>query len=316
MRINIQIIVALIVTANAMGWTPPSNPGFQLPEDRDCVFIITACTAACETGSDRLQVLFDSAGTGKPCPTEPADCTPGDGQCGVHCAAWSDPIVGSIASHNIECHAGKSLDECQQLCDINPNCLSLDVRNSDGHCCLGTCRIGDGCENDDDTAWTYYECVPHTAPKPLACGDRLEGSTVGLPHQFGQSSGDSIYEFVAADTSYTFDGCLTTDYDLYLSIYDSNNDRLAYNDDHSASCPSGSSILASHLVADNLELDATYYLVVEGFSSNEGSYVVDVSCPSGSESESRSTNGGINAHGYGSLDDIMGPSRRLLNRKK
>eukprot|EP00492_Amphilonche_elongata_P000809 TRINITY_DN1466_c1_g1_i1.p2 TRINITY_DN1466_c1_g1~~TRINITY_DN1466_c1_g1_i1.p2 ORF type:complete len:93 (+),score=10.45 TRINITY_DN1466_c1_g1_i1:84-362(+) len=29
MRINIQIIVALIVTANAMGWTPPSIPAFN-----------------------------------------------------------------------------------------------------------------------------------------------------------------------------------------------------------------------------------------------------------------------------------------------
>lgn len=252
-----------------------------------------------------------------PCPTDAEDCTPGDGPCGDHCAAWSEPIVGSIASQNIACYAGKSLDECQQLCGMDPNCLSLDVRNSDGRCCLGTCRIGEGCNNDGDAAWTYYDCIEYTAPKSLACGDRLEGSTVGLPHQFGQSSGDSIYEFVAVMSSYTFDGCLTTDYDLYLSIYDSNKNRLAYNDDHYGDCPSGSPSLASHLVADNLEHMQTYYLVVEGFSSNEGSYVVDVSCPSGSAESPSHVSGGPNPNALtdGGIDEILGPSRRLLNRK-
>jgi len=81
-----------------------------------------------------------------------------------HCYSWTDAIVGSISGNNIKCYSGRSLDECKLLCEENVNCLSLDVRNSDGHCCLGTCKIGDGCSNDDDTTYEYYECNAYVMP--------------------------------------------------------------------------------------------------------------------------------------------------------
>lgn len=280
MCISMNIIVAMVTITSALGGPriPPSS--VWPPKNLDCGYLIKPCTSACEKGSDRINVVMQPRGNGAPCPTTTADCTPGMGQCSGHCESWSGPIVGSIASHNIECFADKSVSECQQLCESDSDCLSIDVRNSDNHCCLGTCRIGDGCENDDDTNWTYYECVPYPEAKPLTCGAHLTGSTAGNPNQFGNSAGDSIYEFVADRTSYTFDGCLTTDYDLYLSIYDSDRNELHYNDDHKGDCPSGSPSLASHLVANDLQIGQKYYLVVDGFSSNEGSYDVDVSCTS------------------------------------
>jgi len=143
----------------------------------------------------------------------------------------------------------------------------------------------EGYSNNEGAYVVDVGCEPKPEPQSIQCGDHLEGSTVGMPHQFGNSGGDVIYEFVADDQTYTFNACSTTDYDSLLRIYDSNEILVDYNDDHGGSCPSGSPSLSSHLVADSLQMGETYFLVIEGYSSNEGSYVVDVGCePNFSES--------------------------------
>merc|ERR1719483_1177359 len=136
----------------------------------------------------------------------------------------------------------------------------------------------EGYNNNEGAYVVDVGCEPKPEPQSIQCGDHLEGSTVGMPHQFGNSGGDVIYEFVADDQTYTFNACSTTDYDSLLRIYDSNEILVDYNDDHGGSCPSGSPSLSSHLVADSLQMGETYFLVIEGYSNNEGAYVVDVGC--------------------------------------
>jgi len=71
---------------------------------------------------------------------------------------WSEEIVGSIAGNNIKCYSGESIDSCKAKCDYEENCKSIDFKYN-GVCCLGSCRIGDGCTNDNDEDFVYYACL-------------------------------------------------------------------------------------------------------------------------------------------------------------
>jgi hypothetical protein len=107
------------------------------------------------------------------------------------------------------------------------------------------------------------------------CGTRLSGSTVGEDSNFGNAAGEMTYDFVASGSNYIFDAC-GSNYDSYLRVYDSSGHLVGYNDDHYGEC-SGSG-LASHLQT-SLVAGNSYTLVVEGYGSNEGDFVVDITCP-------------------------------------
>merc|ERR1712038_2024447 len=81
-----------------------------------------------------------------------------------------------------------------------------------------------------------------------------------------------------------FDGCGST-YDSYLRVYNAEGSEVASNDDYAHGSCSGSNRYASHLETSILTPGATYNLVVEGYSSNEGDFFVHVSCPSSSEAK-------------------------------
>jgi len=94
--------------------------------------------------------------------------------------SWSNPVTGSIGGHNIQCHHGLPLTECKKRCEENPNCQSLDVHNTNGECCLGNCRVGDGtCTNDNDVSWTYYDCRTQEATTCTLASSAPAGYTFG-----------------------------------------------------------------------------------------------------------------------------------------
>jgi hypothetical protein len=116
------------------------------------------------------------------------------------------------------------------------------------------------------------------------CGESLSGSTVGATSFYGNSAGEMVYTFTAAQSTYLFDGCGST-YDSYLRVYNAEGTEVAGNDDYAHGTCSGSNRYASHLETSVLTAGATYSLVVEGYSSNEGDFFVHVSCPSSSEAK-------------------------------
>merc|ERR1711994_875663 len=70
-----------------------------------------------------------------------------------------------------------------------------------------------------------------------------------------------------------------SNYDSYLRVYDSSGRLVGYNDDHGGQCSSsGSNRYAFHLQT-SLVAGNSYTLVIEGYSSNEGDFVVDITCP-------------------------------------
>lgn len=73
---------------------------------------------------------------------------------------WMEPIRGAIVGNNLSCHDGKSLDQCKAMCEADDRCKSLDYKWKENHCCLGTCRVGDGrCSNGHpgSSEWQYVD---------------------------------------------------------------------------------------------------------------------------------------------------------------
>lgn len=80
---------------------------------------------------------------------------------------WGQQTTGSIAGHNIFAYHRKTTQECKLLCESEASCKSIDFRpdsGDEGKCLLGDCRIGEGCNNDDDTDYIYFACDPESSP--------------------------------------------------------------------------------------------------------------------------------------------------------
>jgi len=117
----------------------------------------------------------------------------------------------------------------------------------------------------------------------IACGQTVSGTTVGRPSIVGNRAGDAIFEFVATQRSYEFDACLST-FDSLIRVYEGaaadlnrSSRQIAGNDDHGGRC-SGSNRFASHIRRARTRIGRTYTLVVEGFNTREGNFVVTANC--------------------------------------
>ena len=119
---------------------------------------------------------------------------------------------------------------------------------------------------------------PLPAPPPyvvhdLPCGGTLTGSTIGKPSVIGSSAGEALFRVCTSVAGeYTFSSCGST-FDTYLRIYDAHMRHQLVGCDDCGNC--GLQTMLSH----RLEADKCYVIVLEGFSSNEGSYVMHATCP-------------------------------------
>lgn len=148
----------------------------------------------------------------------------------------------------------------------------------------------------------------------IVCGQTVTGSTVGAQSQYGNRAGDAAFTFVAQHSCITFEAC-ESDYDSYLRLYDANMNQVAYNDDHGGRC-GGTNSYASHLEATSLNVGQAYTIVVDGYSSSEGSFVLTMICGSSEpepedrptiscgQSVSGSTEGAANSVGNSAGDHI------------
>ncbi|MFQ6613344.1 MAG: carboxypeptidase regulatory-like domain-containing protein [Fidelibacterota bacterium] len=101
------------------------------------------------------------------------------------------------------------------------------------------------------------------------------GSTAGFADDFGtNAAGDVVYQFVTTELSHVTISTDGSSYDTQLFLYDDcAGDYLYYDDD-------GGAGLQSLIQANNLPA-GTYYIVVDGYGSNEGDYVLSVSATTG-----------------------------------
>lgn len=96
------------------------------------------------------------------------------------------------------------------------------------------------------------------------------GDTSSLTNTVGSASNDAFYliNSIVQLTNMTID-LSGSSYDTYLRVYDTNMSELWYDDD-------GGSGAESMLSGLTLNADTNYYIVVEGYSSNNGAYTLSV----------------------------------------
>eukprot|EP01048_Picozoa_sp_COSAG05_P003981 COSAG05_NODE_197_length_14521_cov_113.902995_6_plen_365_part_00 len=141
----------------------------------------------------------------------------------------------------------------------------------------------------------------------LECGAPVSGSTVAAGSHVGQGASDHIYSFtVNTPGVYEFDSCCSQ-FDTWLRVFRGTDTNLTnvldLNDDNTNACtgptdvgcelyscddcgPCGTrTMLQGHLEA------GPYLLIVEGYASNEGEYVVQMR----REGDDDATCGGVSA---------------------
>ena len=106
----------------------------------------------------------------------------------------------------------------------------------------------------------------------VACGDNLTGSTFGAMDSGGNPSGDVFYSFTGTGTSELVTVSLCgSSYDTYLRVFTdcTLSTEIAFNDDFCG--------LQSELTFTS-DGTSTYIIMVEGYSSNVGDFVMNIDC--------------------------------------
>lgn len=105
----------------------------------------------------------------------------------------------------------------------------------------------------------------------VACGDIMTGDTSDNTDTGGNPAPDEWYSFTGTGTAelVTFSLCGSS-YDTYLRVFDAcGGNEIATNDD---SCGLQSEV---SFLSDGV---STYYVMIEGFSSDSGAYTLEVTC--------------------------------------
>jgi hypothetical protein len=107
----------------------------------------------------------------------------------------------------------------------------------------------------------------------VSCGDTVTGSTTSATNSGGNTAPDVFYTFTGNGTaqSVTLSLC-NSSYDTYLRVFSdcTLTNEIAYNDD---GCGNGTSLLTFQ--SDGT---STYYIMIEGYSSNSGDFELQVIC--------------------------------------
>jgi hypothetical protein len=106
---------------------------------------------------------------------------------------------------------------------------------------------------------------------PINCSSVVRGSTAnGATNTGGNSAADVWYSYSGAAGDITVSLCTYTTYDSYLRVFDAcNGAEIASNDD---SCGMQSSVT---FTANGT---STYYIMVEGYTTNTGAFELTASC--------------------------------------
>lgn len=106
---------------------------------------------------------------------------------------------------------------------------------------------------------------------PVTCGSIVTGSTAdGATDTGNNASADVWYSYSGPAGDVTVSLCNNTSYDSYLRIFDAcGGTQLAFNDDGCA---------AQSTVTFTADGTSTYYIMVEGYAANTGTFEMAVNC--------------------------------------
>ena len=156
--------------------------------------------------------------------------------------------------------------DCNGAClndsDSDSVCDELEVEG---------CTDSQACNYNPEATDDDGSCISVEDPAcvySIYCGDATTGSTADAQNNYGGDAPDQLYKFeVTTSMSYEISTC-GSDFDTYLRVYDENMTEL-YSGDDTGDC-SNKTIL-------NVLLDpATYFILVEGYSTASGNYSLSV----------------------------------------
>src|SRR5690606_2847223 len=105
----------------------------------------------------------------------------------------------------------------------------------------------------------------------VACGDSVTGSTTSATNSGGNAAGDVFYSYTGNGTAEEVTVSLCgSSYDTYLRVFTdcTLSNEIAFNDDDCG--------VQSELTFTS-DGTSTYYIMVEGYSSNTGNFVLNIS---------------------------------------
>lgn len=115
------------------------------------------------------------------------------------------------------------------------------------------------------------ECADAIA---INCGDTVTGSTVNATDSGNNASNDVFYSFTDTVLQDVTLSLCNSNFDTFIRVYDDcpQTNQIAGNDD-SANCPGNQSE-----VTFTAQPNVTYYIMIEGYTSNNGAYEMSVAC--------------------------------------
>lgn len=118
---------------------------------------------------------------------------------------------------------------------------------------------------------------------PIACGAvKLGNSSSGI-NVLGSPSADVFYRLSITSSTplpIVIDTCLLVGFDTIVRLLDGSGREISLNDDHGGLCSGAADRLPSHLTVT--PAPGVYYIVVEGFQTQQGSFNIAVTCGTGS----------------------------------
>lgn len=134
----------------------------------------------------------------------------------------------------------------------------------------------------DFTVGTYTHTCPQPAPandecvdaEPISCGDTVSGSTIDATDSGDNSSNDVWYVLAGTANGEEITASLCgSDYDTYIRVFDAcGGAQVAFNDDATGVCSPQSQVT---FTSDGA---TTYYIMVEGYSANNGNFDLAITC--------------------------------------
>ncbi|WP_417238429.1 T9SS type A sorting domain-containing protein [Bizionia sp.] len=142
---------------------------------------------------------------------------------------------------------------------------TLSVDHSDNSCDFEIGTFASACAPAND------ECAD---AEPISCGDTISGSTIAATDSGNNTSNDVWYVLAGTANGEEITASLCgSDYDTYIRVFDAcAGTQVAFNDDASGVCSPQSQVT---FTSDGA---TTYYIMVEGYSSNNGNFDLAITC--------------------------------------
>ena len=240
----------------------------------ECVSSPCVNDGRCQDRTDAYECTCSSGYTGENCDVDIDECGGRGTQCqnGGACADDRNSFRCTCRTGYTGRTCERDVSECASMpCMHGGFCSEPEVGSY--VCDCNSEFAGDNCEQ---LAGGDGKVDPAEADGTIACDQTISGSTVDAANRVGNAAGDAVYLFSIPTGTFTvrFDAC-ASDYDTVLRIMTADLTTEVTSCDDCGPC--GVRTLLDTIL-DCTDMQCDYMLVIEGYSSSEGNFEVEMSC--------------------------------------